>query len=70
MAETPDPFTGAEDFPPELLDVANVEQVIAFLRAMPLPIQVKRKKLYHWGKTLGVLVDQSYYARLSPGGVQ
>jgi hypothetical protein len=64
-----DPFTGAEDFPPALLDVARIEEVIAFLRAMPLPIHSKRRKLFNWGKTLGVLVDKRYYARLEPGGV-
>jgi hypothetical protein len=65
-----DPFSGAEDFPPELLDVTKVEQVIAFLRAMPLPLSSKKRKLYFWGKTLGVLVDPSYYARLGSSGVQ
>ncbi|TAL46521.1 MAG: hypothetical protein EPN91_00095 [Salinibacterium sp.] len=70
MADDEDPFTGAEDFPPALLDVAKIEDVVAFLRAMPLPLSSKRRKLFFWGKTLGVLVDKSYYARLVPGGVQ
>jgi len=57
-------FAESEDFPPELMHVDRIEQVIAFLRGMPLPPSSKKRKLYFWGKSLGVLVDVSYYARL------
>ena len=60
---------GAEDFPEDLLGVDQLEQVIAFLRAVPLPITSKRQKLWMWAKAHGVQLDPSYYARLGSGGV-
>jgi len=53
-----------EDFPPRLMNPGLIEEVIAFLRSMPIPYGVRRKKLYYWAKALGVQVDPSYYRRL------
>jgi len=61
MPHDPNP----EEFPPELMDVRQLERVLAFLRALPLPLSTKKRKLYFWGKSLGVLVDRSEYARLA-----
>jgi len=69
MPEEADEFSGPEDFPIELMDTSKLELVIAFLRAMPLPLSSKKRKLYFWGKSLGVLVDPSDYRRLEPGGI-
>ena len=52
------------DYPPELRSVEALERVVAWLRAMPLPLSMKRRKLYNWAKSVGVTLDQSYYARL------
>ena len=69
MIDLPQSFADSEDFPAALMSVDRLEDVIAFLRAMPLPVQSKRKKLYFWGKALGVQVPKDYYARLEPGGI-
>ena len=64
------PRPGAEDFPDDLLGADKLEQVIAFLRAVPLPIQSKRQKLWWWAKAHGLQLDSSYYVRLGSAGVQ
>jgi hypothetical protein len=69
MIDLPHSFAESEDWPPELQSLDALERVIAVLRALPLPIQVKRKKLYFWGKSLGVLLPKETYARLEPGGL-
>ena len=53
-----------EDFPPHLMNPGMLEEVIAFLRSMPIPYGVRRKKLYYWAKALSVVLDPSYYRRL------
>jgi hypothetical protein len=52
------------DWPPELRDLKELERVIALLRSMPLPASTRRKKLYHWAKSLGAELDPAYYRRL------
>jgi len=68
---TPAIASAAEDFPPELLGADKLDQVIAFLRAIPLPLPSKRQKLRMWAKAHALELDRSYYDRLGPiGGVQ
>ena len=54
------------DWPENLRTLAALEEAIAWLRVMPLPVSVKRRKLYHWAKSLGAELDPAFYARLEP----
>ena len=57
----------AGEFPPELLDMAALERVVAFIAALPLTHAQKRRKLGDWALYRGVVLDSSYYRRVSTG---
>jgi len=53
-----------DDYPPELRNAAALEPVIAWLRATIEIPSMRRRKLYHWAKSLGLSLDAEYYRRL------
>jgi len=57
----------ADEFPSDLLAPDELERAIAFIRALPLTMPEKRKKLRDWSRLVDLTVPPAYYGRLMGG---